>query len=132
MCVGRDAVVKGAGYGCGHEPATPRAPRSCAGYMCCAFAFGTVLGGGYGIWKSGLTNDSLQPFVIGAGLAFYLPEITLTIMRRSRMQKIVLQLPDGLDLLVVCVEAGLGLDAAMRKVTEEMNGITMIQSTAFA
>ncbi len=85
-----------------------------------SLGFGAVIGGGYGIWKSGLTIDSLQPFVISAGLAFYLPEITLTIMRRSRMQKIFLQLPDCLDLLVVCVEAGLGLDAAMRKVTEEM------------
>lgn len=83
-------------------------------------AIGAIAGGGYGLWKSGLTIDGLQPFVLSAGLAFYLPEITLTILRRSRMQKIFLQLPDCLDLLVVCVEAGLGLDAAMRKVAEEM------------
>jgi hypothetical protein len=36
--------------------------------------------------------------------------------------KSFLTLPDALDLLVVCVESGLGLDAAMRKVCEEMNG----------
>ncbi len=85
-----------------------------------SLGFGAVIGGGYGIWKSGLTIDGLQPFVLSAGLAFYLPEITLALMRRSRMQKIFLQLPDCLDLLVVCVEAGLGLDAAMRKVADEM------------
>ena len=37
-----------------------------------------------------------------------------------RKQAIFLGLPDALDLMVVCVEAGLALDHAMRKVTEEM------------
>ncbi len=36
------------------------------------------------------------------------------------MFKIFLSLPDALDLLVVCVEAGLGLDAAMRRVAIEL------------
>ena len=39
-----------------------------------------------------------------------------------RQKEIFLTLPDALDLLVVCVESGLGLDAAMRKVTDEMKG----------
>ena len=39
---------------------------------------------------------------------------------RGRKQQIFLSLPDALDLLVVCVEAGLGLDQAMRKVSEEL------------
>jgi tight adherence protein C len=39
---------------------------------------------------------------------------------RKRKQQIFLTLPDALDLMVVCVESGLGLDAAMRKVCEEM------------
>ena len=41
-------------------------------------------------------------------------------LRSDRQQEIFLTLPDALDLLVVCVESGLGLDAAMRKVTDEM------------
>jgi tight adherence protein C len=41
-------------------------------------------------------------------------------MGRSRKQAIFLGLPDALDLMVVCVEAGLGLDQAMRKVADEM------------
>ena len=40
--------------------------------------------------------------------------------RRSRQDNIFFGLPDALDLMVVCVEAGLGLDQAMRKVSEEM------------
>jgi tight adherence protein C len=36
------------------------------------------------------------------------------------MERIFLSLPDALDLLVVCVESGLGLDAGMRRVSEEL------------
>jgi tight adherence protein C len=43
-------------------------------------------------------------------------------VRTTRQKEIFLTLPDALDLLVVCVESGLGLDAALRKVTEEMKG----------
>jgi tight adherence protein C len=59
---------------------------------------------------------------IGAitGVGFYLPNIVLWYLRRQRQQAIFLTLPDALDLMVVCVESGLGLDAAMRKVAEEM------------
>ena len=42
------------------------------------------------------------------------------ICARKRQEEIFLTLPDALDLLVVCVESGLGLDAAMRKVSDEM------------
>ena len=41
-------------------------------------------------------------------------------LRKKRQEEIFLALPDALDLLVVCVESGLGLDAAMRKVCDEM------------
>ena len=51
---------------------------------------------------------------------FYLPSMALWWLRKKRQQEIFLTLPDALDLLVVCVESGLGLDAAMRKVCDEM------------
>ena len=40
--------------------------------------------------------------------------------KKKRSESIFLGLPDALDLMVVCVEAGLGLDAAMRRVTSEL------------
>ena len=40
--------------------------------------------------------------------------------KKRRGEAIFLGLPDALDLMVVCVEAGLGLDAAMRRVTSEL------------
>lgn len=51
----------------------------------------------------------------------FVPDLLLSLMAKSRKEKIFLSLPDTLDLMVVCVEAGLGLDAAMRRVAEEMN-----------
>jgi tight adherence protein C len=72
--------------------------------------------------KDGFTVRSIQWTVILAGLGFYLPQIGLWHLRTTRQKEIFLTLPDALDLLVVCVESGLGLDAALRKVTEEMKG----------
>jgi tight adherence protein C len=68
----------------------------------------------------GLTLDGLKPIVILTGVGFYLPTIILWYIRTKRQEEIFLTLPDALDLLVVCVESGLGLDAAMRKVCEEL------------
>jgi tight adherence protein C len=70
--------------------------------------------------KDGFTMQSIQWTVILGGLGFYLPQIGLWYLRTTRQKEIFLTLPDALDLLVVCVESGLGLDAALRKVTEEM------------
>jgi len=70
--------------------------------------------------KYGMTLDALKPIVIITGFGFYLPSVILWFIRTSRQEQIFLSLPDALDLLVVCVESGLGLDAGLRKVTEEM------------
>jgi len=70
--------------------------------------------------KDGFTLKSMY-YIVGLGaLGFYVPQIALWHLRTTRQQEIFLTLPDALDLLVVCVESGLGLDAALRKVTEEM------------
>jgi tight adherence protein C len=68
----------------------------------------------------GFTVSALYKVVGVACLGFYIPVIGLALMIKDRKQQIFLSLPDALDLLVVCVESGLGLDAAMRKVTDEM------------
>ncbi len=86
---------------------------------------GGLLGVSYGLFRFGFGLDQMMPrvtsFVIGGGLAFYIPEIVLKFMIKSRKEQIFLGLPDALDLLVVCVEAGLGLDAGMRRVSEELS-----------
>jgi tight adherence protein C len=51
---------------------------------------------------------------------FYIPDLWLRLKTSRRKELIRDALPDALDLLVVCVEAGMGLDAAMNRVGEEM------------
>jgi tight adherence protein C len=80
----------------------------------------TVLALGIFLPKYGMTYSALKPIVVAAGFGFYLPSIILWFLRKKRQEEIFLSLPDALDLLVVCVESGLGLDAAMRKVCDEM------------
>ncbi|MGH9773584.1 MAG: type II secretion system F family protein [Candidatus Acidiferrales bacterium] len=53
-------------------------------------------------------------------LGFLIPEVWLTRRVRFRQRKLFQALPDALDLLVVCVEAGLGLDQAMIRVSQEI------------
>ena len=57
---------------------------------------------------------------MAGGLGFYLPGMVVDSRKKKRSEAIFLGLPDALDLMVVCVEAGLGLDAAMRRVTSEL------------
>lgn len=60
-------------------------------------------------------------FLISAALVgFYLPDIWLHLKIARRKEKIMEGCPDALDLLVVCVEAGMGLDAAIDRVTREI------------
>jgi tight adherence protein C len=68
-----------------------------------------------------LNFKTFQWVIILTGIGFYLPSIILWYLRSKRQEAIFLTLPDALDLLVVCVESGLGLDAAMRKVCDEMS-----------
>jgi len=57
-----------------------------------------------------------------AGGGFFAPEIFLSMKIKSRRERIRSELPDALDLLAVSVEAGLGLDGAIAKLTEHMEG----------
>jgi len=56
----------------------------------------------------------------GAALGYMLPAIVLARWAKQRQHKIRLSLPDALDLLVVSIEAGLGLDQAIQRVAVEL------------
>jgi tight adherence protein C len=69
---------------------------------------------------AGVTNRTLYLMVLASGIiGFLLPDFVLRSKIRKRQEQITDSLPDALDLLVVCVEAGLGLNAAFLKITEE-------------
>jgi len=80
----------------------------------------------------GMDQKSLVWSIGLAGLFFYLPDLLVALIGSNRKQAIFLALPDALDLMVVCVEAGLGLDQAMRKVAEEMKKTYRILAEEFA
>ena len=66
---------------------------------------------------------SYSPFFILAlalGAGFLLPQIWLQLRIKARQKRLRLALPDGLDLLVICVEVGLGLDQALLRVAQEL------------
>jgi tight adherence protein C len=93
---------------------------------------GLLLGGGTITSLRGVNQTSLVWSVGLAGGLFYLPDFIVGLLGHSRKQAIFLALPDALDLMVVCVEAGLGLDQAMRKVAEEMRKTYRILAEEFA
>ncbi|MFM0096154.1 type II secretion system F family protein [Paraburkholderia nemoris] len=62
----------------------------------------------------------LLAVLAASALGFYLPNLVLARMIEQRQRKLFEDLPDALDLMTVCVEAGLGLDAAMMRVTQEI------------
>ncbi|HLZ73305.1 MAG TPA: type II secretion system F family protein [Dehalococcoidia bacterium] len=61
---------------------------------------------------------ALLPLAL-VGLGGYVPLMVLRSRARARRKKILLSLPDAMDLLTTCVEAGLGIDAAVARVAEK-------------
>jgi tight adherence protein C len=92
---------------------------------------GFIIGGGLLLWRKGWTMETGMYTVGSAGLTFYLPDMVLWFLKKNRQDNIFFGLPDALDLMVVCVEAGLGLDQAMRKVSDEMKKTYVVIAEEF-
>lgn len=73
------------------------------------------------VYFSGLYRaDPLFILVFAGALGYALPGIWLGRKVKKRQKVMTMSLPDALDLLVVCVEAGLGLDQALLRVAQEL------------
>lgn len=68
-----------------------------------------------------LRNGFLFLLLLGASIGYYLPNVVLARVAARRKREIFENFPDGLDLLTVCVEAGLSLDRALTKVAGEIH-----------
>ena len=74
-----------------------------------------------------LANSDQSPLirlvavVVGAVFGFFLPVLYLRTIIDRRKQEVIKYLPDALDLMCICVEAGLSFDGAMSKVYEKWN-----------
>jgi tight adherence protein C len=75
---------------------------------------------------------SLLVLLLTLALAgFYGPDMCVRLMIARRQEKITRGFPDALDLMVVCVEAGMGLDQAIKRVADEMKLTHRIISDEF-
>lgn len=109
-----------AGYRGENTPATFLASKTiaaiCLGLAGLAFAVG-----------KGYPLVTLAGVVmIAAGVGFLAPDLWLSSATKKRMDEIRNGLPDTLDMLVISVEAGLGLDAALQRVGDEMRKVHTI------
>jgi tight adherence protein C len=107
--------LMGAGVGRAISPTSFLASKALFSVL--GFVGGTFLGGLTGNGTLGVLLAILFAFV-----GFMLPDIFVSMKARSRRDEIRAELPDALDLLAVSVEAGLGFDAAITKLTEHMDG----------
>lgn len=69
--------------------------------------------------------------ILVTAVGFYIPNFWLNFVVRRRREKMILGFPDALDLLVVCAEAGMGLDSALRRVGEEIRLSNKVVSDEF-
>jgi tight adherence protein C len=82
---------------------------------------GLFLGAVFGGALTGAGGVLLFAIALG-GLGFIAPDFAVSARARSRKDSIRAELPDALDLMAVSVEAGLGFDGAISKLTEHMHG----------
>jgi len=87
-------------------------------FLCMALGFGSML-------LAWISQSSMKDFLMLGGFAalvgYMLPFITIYRKARTRVREMRETLPDALDLIVVCVEAGMGVDAALNRVGREQN-----------
>lgn len=82
-----------------------------------------------------MPNKSLLSYgfyLLAAGaIGYYLPDIYLAYRTKNRAREMQESLPDLMDLLVICTEAGLGLDAALNRVSVEIRRTSLVLSEEF-
>ena len=86
---------------------------------------GAALGGvvlGTMLGRLGGIGTAFLGALVLAAFGFFIPDYALTMKGRRRRERIRADLPDALDLLAVSVEAGLGFDGAVAKLSEHMEG----------
>lgn len=67
-----------------------------------------------------ISSNTIFFFLIALVLGFFLPDFWLNRAIKKRRERIRLSLPDGLDMLSICMEAGLGLDQAIVRIGQEL------------
>ena len=83
---------------------------------------GIILSVGRGLLLKDVTSYYIMIIIVGSMLSALSPTLVLNAKIKKHQDAIRAQLPDTLDLLSVCMEAGLSFDASLLKVSERMEG----------
>jgi tight adherence protein C len=67
-----------------------------------------------------VSDNGILYFILAIGIGFFVPDFWLSWAVNRRKDKIRLSLPDGLDFLAICLEAGLGLDQGIVRLGQEL------------
>ncbi len=94
-----------------------RNPASADIFLGCRLAFPAAFGVLVALLVS---NNTIMYFIIAVGIGFFLPDFWLNWSIKKRRERIRLSLPDGLDFLAICLEAGLGLDQGIIRLGQEL------------
>ena len=92
------------------DPSTPDVFFAAQFLTPLVFAFGA----------SFIPSNTLFWVIALAGVGYIAPDMWLTRMTKRRTKRILKSIPDALDLLVICMDAGLGMDQALLRVGEEI------------
>jgi tight adherence protein C len=89
-----------------------------------------------GVWLMRSLFVSLEPkvlliAVVLAAIGYFLPEVVVVQLKQKRQERIFKGVPDALDMMVVCVEAGLGLELTFKRVGEEIRSLAPDLSDEF-
>lgn len=102
-----------------------RGPYAPVVYFACKTLGTFLLPGAFALYTGLTQQDIAVPSMVAlmlflAALGYYLPNVVLSRLIAHRQRDLFENFPDALDLMRVCVEAGLGLDAAIARVGDEM------------
>ena len=84
-----------------------------------ALVFGLLMAAGFFFFAPDMPMRNLA-MIVSVAVGMYGPNVVLSYMVDKRQSKIRSGIPDALDLLVVCTESGLGFNAALRRVADEL------------
>jgi tight adherence protein C len=107
-----------------------RGPRPVSAYYFFRFAMPFVFAAVAGTYM--FTIQSAQPVMIkltvmagGLVAGLYAPSIYVTNLAKRRLQNVMLAFPDALDLMLICVESGMSIEAALQKVGQEVGSASI-------
>jgi tight adherence protein C len=72
------------------------------------------------VFESQKLHMTIFMYLVFAAAGYYLPVVVLDYMVKKRQSDILKSLPDALDMLIVCIESGMGFDQAIYRISEEI------------